>query len=79
MWLLGFELMKSSQCSYPLSHLSSPVHAFNPSTWEAEQMGLCELEASLVYREFQDSQNYIALKTKQKNDKFWLSSWLGFA
>jgi hypothetical protein len=27
MWLLGFELdlWKSSQCSYPLSHLSSPL------------------------------------------------------
>jgi hypothetical protein len=26
------------------------VHAFNPSTWEAEAGGFSEFEASLVYR-----------------------------
>jgi hypothetical protein len=26
------------------------VHTFNPSTWEAEQVDLCEFKAILVYR-----------------------------
>jgi len=34
------------------------VHTFNPSTWEAEAGGSLELEASLVYSEFQVSQRY---------------------
>jgi hypothetical protein len=35
------------------------MHAFNPSTSEAEAGGLIsEFEASLVYREFQNSQGY---------------------
>jgi hypothetical protein len=58
MWLLGFELPtfgRAVGCSYPLSHLTSPIcfifniksnrsqavvaDAFNPSTWEAETGG----------------------------------------
>ena len=31
-------------------HLGGVAHAFNPSTWEAEQGDLCEFSASLVYR-----------------------------
>ena len=31
-------------------HLGGVAHAFNPSTWEAEQGDLCEFNDSLVYR-----------------------------
>lgn len=35
------------------------AHAFNPSIYEAEADGSLELETSLVYSKFQDSQGYI--------------------
>jgi hypothetical protein len=41
------------------------VHAFNPSTREAE----AEFEASLVYKEFQDIQGYIQRNPVSKNQK----------
>ena len=29
--------------------LGTVAHAFNPGTWEAEKVDLCELEANLLY------------------------------
>ena len=47
------------------------MHAFNPSAWEVEA-DTRELEFSLVYREFQDSQSSIEkeiLSKKQKQEE----------
>ena len=44
------------------------VHAFNPSIQDEKTGQTLEFEASLVYSEFQDSQDYVAkscLKTTQ--------------
>jgi hypothetical protein len=35
------------------------MHAFNPSTWEQKQAGLCVFEATLVHGEFQISQDCV--------------------
>jgi hypothetical protein len=47
------------------------VHAFDPSTWEAEAWDLCEFEASLfvLHREFQESQAYIVRPCLEKKEK----------
>jgi hypothetical protein len=38
------------------------AHTFNPSTQEAEQVGLCEFEASLIYRV-----SFWKVRTTQRN------------
>ena len=38
------------------------AHAFNPITWEAEQVDLYECQLS----EFKDSQNYVETLSKQQ-------------
>jgi hypothetical protein len=47
------------------------VHAFNPSTWEAEAGGFLSLRPAGLQSEFQDSQGYTEKpyleKTKQTN------------
>jgi hypothetical protein len=50
------------------------VHAFNPSTWEAEAGGSLEFEASLVYRmssrtAIATQRNPVSKKNKNKNKK----------
>jgi hypothetical protein len=51
------------------------AHTFNPSTREEEAGRFLKFEASLVYREFQDSQGYTEKpclekpKTKKKEKK----------
>jgi hypothetical protein len=45
------------------------AHAFNPSTQEAEGRWISEFEASLVYREFQDSQGYTEKPCLEKKPK----------
>jgi hypothetical protein len=46
------------------------VHAFNPSTWEAEAGGFLSLSQPGLQGEFQDSQGYTeTLSRKTKNKK----------
>lgn len=41
--------------------------AFSPITWKAGAVTFCELEASLVYTEFQASQGYIVYKPESSS------------
>lgn len=45
------------------------AHAFNPSTQEVEVEQISEFEGSLVYREFQDSQDYIEKPCLENQNK----------
>jgi hypothetical protein len=56
------------------------VHAFNPSTWEAEAGGFLSLRKPGLQSEFQDSQGYtekLSLKNKQTNKQTNKKSALG--
>jgi hypothetical protein len=45
------------------------VHAFNPSTWEAEAGGFSEFKASLVYRVSSRTARAIQKNPVSKNQK----------
>jgi hypothetical protein len=49
------------------------AHAFNPSTWEAESLGISEFEASLVYK----VSSRETLSGKKKKKKRGSRSWKG--
>jgi hypothetical protein len=53
------------------------VQAFNPSTWEAEAGHLYEFEASLVYREFQDSWHFKEKPCHEKSKRRRRRRWKG--